>query len=409
MKGADLERAVAAILHASGWFLLRGATDETFQAFELDVLGYRFDWGVESSVVVESKGGKSGFNHLWKLVGLKTHLGIQRGVLLADEDEPLHDLKRKMARQHEVAVIANDPAYIAEQLLAAGVIGEEPDPNILYAWLRCLRVEDAFIKILYDKELWRQYETIKVAKQQLQELTSKAWLEPDPWRQAARLYTLYAREEKIARAMAREMDPSAEAFRQALYYGALPEVQACFYLEHRKRLAVAFAATRCAVLKEYESRWEDMAPASFRAMVARIRDEEAWYLPTVLQVYFLGFGAMLCLDAIDRELEEIGKQALCTPAEARHALELFEELFPTVGGWFYEGYELSRLKLVPLALRGATTWMREAIYGHDWTAVATPGQFSVVGTTAIRRAVLAEDSLQPSKSLRRRLRRSTGS
>jgi hypothetical protein len=104
MTGHELERAAGAVLQADGWFVLRGATDETFQAFELDVVGYRFEDGHESSVVVESKGGKSGFNHLWKLVGLKTHLEIQRGVLLADGTEPLHDRKVSLARRHDIAV-----------------------------------------------------------------------------------------------------------------------------------------------------------------------------------------------------------------------------------------------------------------------------------------------------------------
>jgi hypothetical protein len=408
MIGSDLERAVAAVLQASGWFLLRGATDETFQAFELDVVGYRFDSGEESSVAVESKGGKSGFNHLWKLVGLKTHLGIQRGVLLADDSEPLHDRKISLARRHDVSVVSQDPADLADELVASDFIEAEPDPAVLLAWLRCFRVEDGLAKTLNDKDLWQRYETIQLAKRQLQKLTSKVWLEPDPWRQAVRLYSLYQDETKIARRMAEEKYGAGwqDMWRQAMYHGSGPEIQACFYLEHRKRLAVAFAATRCAAFGE-ESRWVSVAPWSFRSLVEAIADEEAWWLPAALQVYFLGFGAMICTDDPDAEYGAIGEQAGCTPNQARRALELFADLFPSVmsGGWYYDDFDLSRLKLVPAALRGSGTWMREAVYERDWSDMATAEQLRVVGSNEVAKASEAEQSVLPR---RRRLSRIRG-
>src|SRR5207237_1184398 len=135
--------------------------------------------------------------------------------------------------------------------------------------------------------------------------------------------------------------------------------QACLYLEHRKRLAVAFAATRCAALGAGDSRYARLAPGSFRSMVERIATEDAWYLPSLLQVYFLGFGAMVCLDDPDAEYGEMAAQAGCSADEARRGLALFEELFWTPGGWFYEQNELSILKLVPVPVRGASIWMRE--------------------------------------------------
>jgi hypothetical protein len=396
MTGAELERAVAAILQTSGWFLVRGATDESFQAFELDVLGYRFTNGDESSVMVESKGGRSGFSDLWKVVGLKTHLGIDRGVLLADETEPLHDRKVNFAAKHDIVVVGQDATALGEELADAGVIEEEPDPVVIAAWQRIFRIEDALIKTLNDKDAWQRFETIKLAKKQLQHLASKAWLEPDPWRQAVRLYVLFQDEPKISRTMAREIAPgqSEYAYNEALYNGALPEVQACFYLEHRKRLAVAFAATRCAAHGD-GSRWARLAPASFRTMVEQIRDERAWYLPAVLQVYFLGFGAMICLDDVDAEFREIAAQARCTPQEVEHALELFAELFWTRNGWFHERDELSLLKLVPVPIRGASIWMREAVYDDSWDALATEAQFDAVGAKHLKRASNAEATVLP--------------
>jgi hypothetical protein len=117
-----------------------------------------------------------------------------------------------------------------------------------------------------------------------------------------------------------------------------------------------------------------MAPYSFRDMVEKVRAEAAWYLPPVMQVFFLGFGGMICLDVEDREFQLIARQAGCTPKQARHALELFEELFPYDDGWYYEAYELSRLKLMPVPLRGASLWMREIFYEGEWRELATPEQ-----------------------------------
>ena len=389
VKGGELERAAAAPLQASGWFVLRRPTDETFQAFELDVLAYRFEDGNEQSLVLEAKGGRSGFGDLWKLLGLKTHLKVDSGVLLADPSDPLHDRKVALGRGHQINVIDQDPADLAENLAEAGAIPTEPDLDVLAAWQRCYRVEDALIATINDKQLWQQYETIRLAKRQLQHLITKAWLEPDPWRQAFRLYRRYSEEPKIARRMAIEINGGGwgELFKHAMYDGASEEMQACFYLEHRKRIAVAFAATRCATLDDETSPWAARAPFSFREMVEQIAEEEAWYLPAVLQAYFLGFGGLICLDAEKSEFQHLAAQAGCTPAEARFALRLFEELFPTDGGWFYDDYELSRLKLMPVPLRGAGLRMREAVYGGDWlNDLATDLQRKVAGRTELGRA-----------------------
>jgi hypothetical protein len=399
MKGEELERATAAPLQASGWFVLRGATDPTHQAFELDVIGYRFPNGTETSVVLEAKGGKSGFGHLWKLLGLKTHLRIDRGVLLADTADPVHAHKEQTGSEHRISVIDQAATQLRGNLLATEIIDYEPSEEVLAAWQRCFRVEDALIKTLSDKNLWQRYETIRLAKEQLQHLVAKGWMEPDPWKQAVELYNLYTQEPRISRRMAREIDePNAVTlFERALRYGDAREIQACFYLGHRKRLAVALAATRCAALHDEASLWAAAAPQSFRAIVERIAGDQAWHLPAVLQVYVLGFGGLVRLDDADTEFEQIARQARCSPQQARDALRLFDELFPYPdgGSWFYEGFGLSRLKLMPVALRGAGLWMREALSRREWGQIATAEQSRVAGRNELARAEQAERSILP--------------
>jgi hypothetical protein len=315
-----------------------------------------------------------------------------------------------LARRHDIAVVSQEPDDLATEFADAGLIAAVPDPAVLLGWRRCYRVEDGLIKILGDKGLWARWTTIQLAKKQLQQLTSKVWLEPDPWRQALRLYTLYSAEPKISRRMASEISPGQVniALRAALYDGSLPEVQACLYLEHRKRLAVAFAATRCAAIGAGESPYARLAPMTFRAMVDRIATEGAWYLPSVLQVYLLGFGGMICLDDVDAEFDEIAAQAGCSPRDAQRALALFEELFLTGGGWFHERGELSILKLVPVPLRGAGLWMREAVYGRGWEEVATAAQFAAVGGRHRTKAFQMEQEVMPqaARGVRRIRRRS---
>ncbi len=372
--------------------------DESFQAFELDVLGYRFPGGEEESVLVESKVGRSGFSDLWKLLGLKTHLGIDSGVLLADPSDPLHTRKVQLAIGHEIAVVDRDARTIAGSFAEAGLIELEPPDEVLEAWVSCYRVEDAFIKVINDKNLWQRYETIRLVKKQLQHLLSRVWLEPDPWRQAVRLYLLYQEAPDISLTMATEISGGGgarELFRRAMFDGTSAEMQACFYLEHRKRIELAFAATRCAALADESSRWARMAPSSFREMVRTIAEDEAWYLPSVLQVYFLGFGAMICLDAEAGEFKKIGRQACCTSKQARRSLDLFADLFPYAGGWYYNNYDLSRLKLVPVPLRGAGLWMREILYDGDWKDLATKEQWKVVGVNTYNRALAFEKTVLP--------------
>ena len=384
-QGAALERSAAAPLQAGGWFVIRGASDPSFRAFELDVLGYRLSGDGESAVVVESKSGNSGFGDFWKLLGLKTHLEIGRGVLLADETDPLHPIKRETGNQHEIAVIHQERSQLASAYKQIGLIEHVPTVALLEAWEFAYEVEDGLLRVLRDKALWDRYDTIRIAKQQVQYLATRAWIEPDPWQQAADLYDLYFQEKKIARAMAGELssDRPSEVFKKAMYDGAHEEVQACFYLEHRKRIAVAFAATRCAALKPRSGMWAPSTPSAFKELVRQVGDREAWKLPNILQLYFLGFGGLSCLHLAEEEGEALAEQAGCSPDDVVDLIAIFDELFPYQeggGSWFHEGNEMVRLKLMPAPLRGAGLRMREALFGFDWHDLATESQLEVCGT-----------------------------
>lgn len=383
--GANHERTVAAVLQAGGWFVIRGASDPSFRAFELDALGYRLSEGSEASVVVESKSGASGFGDFWKLLGLKSHLELERGVLLADPSDPLHEMKERLGRQHEISVVDQDILTIAKSFKKIKLVDRVVSDEMLAAWRHCYEVEDGLLRILYDKKLWQKYETIKLAKRQVQHLASNAWMQPDPWQQASDLYELYFDSTKIARELCKEINPKSPdgVFQDAMYDGKHEEVQACFYLEHRKRIAVAFAAVRCAALRPRPGMWAVGTPSNFKKLVKRVAEAQAWQLPNLLQLYFLGFGGMTCTDAKDAEFAEMARQVGCDAAEVADLLEMFDELFPYPhrgGSWFIERDELVRLKLMPVPLRGAGIRMREVIYEGEWKDIATPKQLRACGT-----------------------------
>jgi hypothetical protein len=382
LQGADLERAVAATLQARGWFVLRNARDPREQAFELDVLAYRLSANGVESVVAEAKGGKKArFTELWKLLGLKTHLGIDRGVLLANPDDVDHSDKTTVGEANEIAVINQDATEFAAALRDHGFIDALPTDELLAGWERSYRVEDALIEVLRDQGLWKNFQTIRAAKQQLQEISSKVWLEPDPWLQARRLYDLYGELPKIGHTLASEMAPGSgrRLFNEALYEGKHLEVQACLYLEHRKRIMVAFAATRCALEAPRAAGWVAPTPASFNHMVDVIRQRQAWNLPTILQVYFLGFGGVIRTTHEDEEYGLIAGHVGCTADEAKGLLQLFDELFPYSNGWFYDARDLSRLKVMAAPLRGAGIRMRETVLGRPWEELASDEQRSYCG------------------------------
>ena len=316
-------------------------------------MGYRFSGDGVASVLAEAKGGKKAhFTELWKLLGLKTHLKIARGVLLANPEDPDYADKVEVGAEHEIAVIDQDPAQIAEAIRDAGLIDAVPTDEILGGWERSYRVEDGLIQVMKDNTLWKNFETMRTAKRQLQDITARVWLEPDPWNQAARLYDLYGEAPKIGRTMANEMAPGNgnRFFKEALFRGKRPEVQACLYLEHRRRIMVAFAATRCA-LEPDQRPGVRPTPASFNHMVDLIRERDAWHLPTLLQVYFLGLGGVIRLTAEDEEYGLLAGHVGCSAGEAKEMLQLFDELFPYEGSWFYVARDLSRLKLMPARTR----------------------------------------------------------
>jgi hypothetical protein len=241
--------------------------------------------------------------------------------------------------------------------------------------------------VINDRDLWQRFETIKIAKQQLQHLNTETWIEADPWRQARALYDLHQAQPKLALTMAEEISPGRGqvVFSEALYRGLHPEVQAVLYLEHRKRLALCLAATRCAASPPSVLEVFGSTPHSFNQMVEVVRDRAAWRLPACLQVYLLGFGGMICADRRDEELAWIAAQIGGSASEVAELLGIYESLFPFPdgGSWHVETEELSRLKLCPVPLRGAGLGMREALSGRDWPSLATAAQLRVCGSEHI--------------------------
>jgi hypothetical protein len=301
-------------------------------------------------------------------------------VLLANPEDPDYADKVEVGAEHEIAVIDQDPAQIAEAIRDAGLIDAVPTDEILGGWERSYRVEDGLIQVMKDNTLWKNFETMRTAKRQLQDITARVWLEPDHWNQAARLYDLYGEAPKIGRTMANEMAPGNgnRFFKEALFRGKHPEVQACLYLEHRKRIMIAFAATRCA-LEPDQRPGVRPTPASFNHMVDLIRERDAWHLPTLLQVYFLGLGGVIRLTAEDEEYGLLAGHVGCSAGEAKEMLQLFDELFPYEGSWFYVARDLSRLKLMPAPIRGAGMRLREQVNGISWDNMTTEDQRSYCG------------------------------
>ncbi|HEY8165021.1 MAG TPA: hypothetical protein VIF83_05635 [Gemmatimonadaceae bacterium] len=171
--------------------------------------------------------------------------------------------------------------------------------------------------------------------------------------------------------------PQTETFKRAYFRGERFPIQACLYLAHRARLYILKAivdywlARERGDIKKSTLRFGDTlidltAGRLTRAMAtgAEVLSQAKSFrmFPVFWQVFLWSWGGFLRKDRLDEEYGDLERETGVPVAEIPLALESFDRLFPTPGGWFREPNGDSRrvLILMPAAMRGIGAVRRQA-------------------------------------------------
>lgn len=399
LEDDHVEHLAAAILASGGMFVEKHVTEKAAkqEITEIDAFGTAWRDGEPHTVLVEATSGKWGNRDLFAVLGKRMYLTADRAVLLHTIKHIPEKGRALLASLQDklipVTVADNDGASVPE--FVANLCREDESLvrrrieaiHSLQAWRYAFWTERALLKHLtHDaKCLGDRVPSLGTARELVDRLDECFFLS-DPLDQARRLYDFHFEHRRLTKDMIEERMQHApgedlsgcsqeRAFKECVYNGKLPSVQASMYLQHRARCLLLKAAVDW-IMKSAAGRRpgftlkELLVPESFRAFTEQVaREPDYVMLPQLWQAYVLGWGGFLVTSRAEEEHENIGLEAGLPPERVKAGLEAFDKLFPTGdGGWHYNQSDttgMTLLKMVPNAFRGLGVQRRRWIYGDS--------------------------------------------
>lgn len=390
----ELEDVASALFQAAGYFVERNVIErDTDEVLELDACASLYDGGPPQRILVEAKSGVWGYADVFKLLGWMTYLGVEQGALVVTQDPGRRDFTRvrERAQQFGIRIVrlgadADHGSSFHEQ----GFPRIE-DPQAIAGWQFAFATERALHGVLRRK---CKSEPLRVglatALRYHQLLNNELFFERDVRQRLRHLYEAFAKHPKLTLGVAREEDGQAfscdggdsisASLRAALYDGGHWAIQASMHLEHRARLALLKAAVDYTLARdpakpllrsgnEVLMDEDALLPSSFREAVAKLKNRPGFdRYPAIWQVLIWGFGGFYLVDREDEELGWIAAQTGVEVETVREALDAFDVLFPSTGGWWWKASNshCRLLKMVPMVIQGLGAYQRGSRYGTKY-------------------------------------------
>lgn len=386
----ELEDAAAALFQASGHFVERNIIErDATEILEMDAVATSYDGDRPESVIAEAKSGDWGYADIFKLHGWMHYLGIPRGALFVtrvSEGKEIAKVREKIGGLG-MTVIRLDSPDLAAHFVEAGY----PaccNSAAIDVWRFAYSVQRTLIAYLrHCKKTAPDHEGPATALRYHTLINNEIFFERDLRVRLARLYAAFMEHPKLSLGVALEMDGGAfdcEAddqknvrISQAMRYGSHEVIQACFYIEHRARLAILKIATDLclcetppkAVLKSggrVVFTQDDFLPATFRAGLQELKTHKYFKrYPVFWQVFLWGFGGFYLNDRKDQEFEWLAEETGVPVEEIPNALKAFDLLFPMAKSWLtpLPHSQCVIVKMVPTPVQGLGAYYRELRYG----------------------------------------------
>ena len=383
-NATELEDYVAALFQAGGYFVQRGVIErDPTDVLELDVVATDYGADPPETIVAEAKSGDWGHPDIFKVAGWMCYLGIKRGGFFVRHVPPEKDFARTQERAEAIDIVL---AHLTEPDLVAGFTGSGfPAPgsaNALEVWRFVYILERCLLRLVRHemktqtngvgpREVWQYFNLIN----------NGIFFEPDDYERLSLLYDAFAKHPRLALGVAREIggddfdcnvdDPKNPVIREALYRCKHPLLQACFYIEHRARLAVLKAVVDIILLHpEPKIRIRigkakltqlDMLPQSAREAIVQLRKHRfVRHYARFWQVFLWACGGFYLRDREKQEFEWLEGQTGVPAKEVPNALKAFDILFPMDGSWLVNAHdsECRVVKMVPCVMQGMGVFHR---------------------------------------------------
>lgn len=391
----EFEEYVAAVLQTCGYFVERNITErEAAEVLELDVIATRYHSQRNESpelFLIEAKSGEWGFPDIFKIKGWMVYLNIPNGKLVVQRPKDKIDFHKAIAER------------LGIQLL---VIEDFEKNNELLEEVRCAELDTADISI-WRFSCWLERKLKERLKQQKKSMRARRFIEMENYyfeindrlffieniiSRLDRLYGLFHEYANISAKSANEMigcdynediDKIPRVLYERTYYECnYNEIQMAAFIEHKSRLAVLKCAVDYILYRraEDENRIEDIKilgnisltstfPSSLRRAIGILENHEYLYkYPEFWQWFLWVFGGFILTDRVEKEYELLSSKTGLPINEIENALSIYDELFPTEGGWFRSlgpNSSILLLKNFSVPFMGIGAFYRRCIYSTE--------------------------------------------
>ncbi len=387
LKDDHVEHLGAAILASGGMFVEKHVTEKHAkrEVTEIDAFGTSWRDGKPYRVLIEAKSGKWDNADVFAVLGKKMYLDADAAVLVHTMKHIPEEREALLANLEDkglsVIAVNNDDASVPD--FVASLCREDDEVvrnrmkmiHSLQAWRYSFWTERALLRhLIHDaKCLGDRVPSLGTARELVDRLDECFFLS-DPLGQARRLYDFHFAHRRLTKDMIEERRQQApgedlsgcshkRAFKECVYNGKLPGVQASMYLQHRARCLLLKIAVDWIIMKSAADRRpgfklkELRVPPSFRAFTEQVAGEpDHVRLPQLWHAYIFGWGGFIVNSRDEQEYELLGLEAGLRPEQVQAGLLAFDKLFPLDdGGWHHEQdgkTGLTLLKMVPNVFRG---------------------------------------------------------
>lgn len=405
-KGKELEDYVAALLQCAGYFVEKSIIERgPAEVLEIDMVATRYTGGLPKRLLFEVKSGDWGFSDIFKLLGWKTYLSPDRvddAYFVATEvsaDKPIKFFQEKCEQLGIFLLAVGGHTQIEKALTDLGIISNAPTDTNHALWRYSLWLERKMLKVVADSRRSHQDKKGPSDVYDYQELIKNGViLTGDVRERSAALYEAHFGHQWLAKAVAADLhgvgyDPDSPpddtpVWTKALYECEYPLIQAAFYYEHKARLSILKGAVDYACLEKAGALPKgtvikflgleipmDLLPPNFHQAVKGIREIECFEkIPALWQTFLWKWGGFFLMDKEEEERIALASEVDMPVTAANRALELFDKLFPTDGGWYLDLQGTKIIKLFPCPFRGIGAALRLSQVGSEgYQAFYAPG------------------------------------
>lgn len=392
---SDLEDYVAALFQCAGYFVEKNIIErDPTDILELDIVATSYEELLPTPLLVEVKSGDWGYHDIFKLIGWMVYLNIKKGAFFVSKEKATKDPERIHQKVDKMLsfVPLGDFSDVVSRFNENDFNSIE-DASQLLLWRLVYRIERKLIERLRDSV---KTDSTKQGPKKILEyhnlINNRIFFIKDVRERLAKLYKAYQQHPRLALAVSREKqgydfdpeyrDPHDPLLRETMIDGKYPELQACFYVEHRARLAILKAAIdylcqeQASVLPPRISRGVDinkllfdLLPQNFQDGLEEMKHNQYFKRYALFwQVFLWGFGGFYLTEIKDEEFALLSKYTGIPVSGIPAALRAFDLLFPLQSGsWLTSvgNTEYQVVKMTPTVFEGLGAIKRLFLYQKE--------------------------------------------